>query len=346
MRSLLDRGIDLRALRLDTAIAAYLLDPAENRYALAELLERYTPHSMATDDAAAGQLDLGGSAVDDAQRAARAALAVNRLAPAVEAALEAQGMRRLYDEIENPLVRVLARMEHAGVGRRRRRAAPAPPAPHRGLQAPAGGGAPGRGPVVQPQLHAAAAPDPVRRAGPHAPEAHQDRLLHRRRVAGAPARPVARAHRPAPRVPGGREAAVDLRRGAPERGRTRRSHPRHVQPDRGPHRPAVVRPAQPAQHPGALRRGPAVPAGLRPAAGVGAPGRRLQPDRAALHRPPGRRPRADRRVRGPPGHPQRHRVADLRRRPRGGHPSSSGRRRRWCPTAWPTAWRPSGSASA
>ena len=116
MRSLLDRGIDLRALRLDTAIAAYLLDPAENRYALAELLERYTPHSMATDDAAAGQLDLGGSAVDDAQRAARAALAVNRLAPAVEQALDAQGMRRLYDEIENPLVRVLARMEHAGLG--------------------------------------------------------------------------------------------------------------------------------------------------------------------------------------------------------------------------------------
>ena len=153
-----------RALRLDTAIAAYLLDPAENRYALGELLERYTPHSMATDDAAAGQLDLGGSAVDDAQRAARAALAVNRLAPAVEAALEAQGMRRLYDEIENPLVRVLARMEHAGLGRRRRRAAPAPPAAHRGLQAAAGGGAPRRGPVVQPQLDAAAAPDPVRRA--------------------------------------------------------------------------------------------------------------------------------------------------------------------------------------
>jgi DNA polymerase-1 len=116
MRSLLDLGVDVRSLRLDTAIAAYLLDPAENRYALGELLERYTPHTLATDDAEEGQLDLGGSGVDQAQRAGRAALAVNRLAPAVEAALEAQGMWALYEEIENPLVRVLARMEHVGLG--------------------------------------------------------------------------------------------------------------------------------------------------------------------------------------------------------------------------------------
>jgi DNA polymerase-1 len=116
MRSLLLSGIDLRSLELDTAIAAYLLDPAENRYALGELLERYTTHTLATDDVAEGQLDLGGSGVDDAQRAAREALAVGRLAPALLAALEAQGMRSLYDTIENPLVRVLARMEHVGVG--------------------------------------------------------------------------------------------------------------------------------------------------------------------------------------------------------------------------------------
>lgn len=116
MRSLLDVGIDLRTLELDTAIGAYLLDPAENRYALGELLARYTPDTLATDDAPEGQLDLGGSGIDDAQRAARQALAVNRLAPALEAALDAQGMRTLSDEIETPLVRVLARMEHVGVG--------------------------------------------------------------------------------------------------------------------------------------------------------------------------------------------------------------------------------------
>ncbi len=115
MRSLLDLGIDLASLALDTAIAAYLIDPAENRYALGELLERYTAHTLASDDIPEGQLDLGGSGVDSSLRAARAALGVDRLAPALEAALEAQGMRGLYDEIENPLVRVLARMEHVGI---------------------------------------------------------------------------------------------------------------------------------------------------------------------------------------------------------------------------------------
>ena len=43
----------------------------------------------------------------------------------------------------------------------------------------------------------------------------------------------------------------------------RRAHPRHLQPDGGPHRAARLRPAQPAQHPGAHRGGPAVPPGVR-----------------------------------------------------------------------------------
>ena len=38
MRALLDRGIDVRTLALDTALAAYLLDPAETRYVLDDLL--------------------------------------------------------------------------------------------------------------------------------------------------------------------------------------------------------------------------------------------------------------------------------------------------------------------
>src|SRR4029453_7627984 len=36
MRSLFDLGVDVRCLGLDTAIAAYLLDPAESRYLLDE----------------------------------------------------------------------------------------------------------------------------------------------------------------------------------------------------------------------------------------------------------------------------------------------------------------------
>ena len=42
MRSLLQLDIEVRGLTLDTAIAAYLIDPAEARYALPDLIEKYT----------------------------------------------------------------------------------------------------------------------------------------------------------------------------------------------------------------------------------------------------------------------------------------------------------------
>jgi DNA polymerase-1 len=116
MRTLLDDDIDLTGLGLDTAIAAYLIDPAETQYAVGALLEKYTPYALPTDDpSTAGQLDFGDSGIDDARRAARFALAISRLAPALERSLDAQGMAQLYADIENPLVRVLARMEHVGV---------------------------------------------------------------------------------------------------------------------------------------------------------------------------------------------------------------------------------------
>ena len=104
------------------------------------------------------------------------------------------------------------------------------------------------------------------------------------------------------------------------RDRRRRSHPRHLQPDRRPHRPPQLRQAEPAQHPGPQRRGPRVPHRVRAGPRSRAARRRLQPDRAALHRPPGPRPRSDRRVHERSGHPQRHRGAGVRRRAEGRHP--------------------------
>ena len=117
MRSLLEADVDVRGLRLDTAIAAYLIDPAEARYELADLLLKFTGFAPPGDDAAAaGQLDLTGNAVTDAERAGRDALAVHHIAGPIEASLHALGMSVLYHSIENPLVRVLAKMEHVGVG--------------------------------------------------------------------------------------------------------------------------------------------------------------------------------------------------------------------------------------
>jgi DNA polymerase-1 len=116
MRALLAKGRSLGGLRLDTAIAAYLIDPAESRYSLDELLAKYTDHRIEADGAGAsqGQLDFGDRG-DGRERAGAEALAVGRLADVLEVALEQQGMADLYRAIENPLVAVLAKMEHVGI---------------------------------------------------------------------------------------------------------------------------------------------------------------------------------------------------------------------------------------
>ena len=115
MRWLLDQGGEVPGLRLDTAIAAYLIDPADTRYALRDLLVRYTRFQLPDDGAgSSGQLDFGGGP-DERQLAARNALAVAHLSAALEASLDKQGMADLYSSIENPLVGVLAKMEHVGI---------------------------------------------------------------------------------------------------------------------------------------------------------------------------------------------------------------------------------------
>ena len=117
MRSLLEADVDLGGLQLDVAIAAYLIDPAEARYELADLLVKHTEFAPPSDDAASsGQLDLDGRAITPPEQAGRDALAVHHIAGPIEASLDAQGMAELYHSIENPLVRVLAKMEHVGVG--------------------------------------------------------------------------------------------------------------------------------------------------------------------------------------------------------------------------------------
>ncbi len=116
MRALLRHDVGVRGLALDTAIAAYLIDPAETRYAVGQLLEKYTSYQLSAEDdpAAAGQLDFG-AAGDRRAQVGTEALAVTHLADALERALEQQGMAELYRTIENPLVRVLAKMEHVGI---------------------------------------------------------------------------------------------------------------------------------------------------------------------------------------------------------------------------------------
>jgi DNA polymerase-1 len=116
MRGLMAAGVTFTHLELDPAIAAYLVDPAGDQYLLEELAARYAGVDLAPPGGTpAGQLDLMAAAADPAEDASRRAAAVARVYEPLSAALSARGMSRLYDEVERPLVRVLAEMEAAGV---------------------------------------------------------------------------------------------------------------------------------------------------------------------------------------------------------------------------------------
>jgi DNA polymerase I len=109
-----DSAIDVRTLDLDTVVGAYLLDPAETTYELPDLARRYLSLDVATGTAAEeGQLDLDGSS--GVEESGRRAAAVYRLAVALEDGMAARELTELYQTVERPLVRVLARMEEAGV---------------------------------------------------------------------------------------------------------------------------------------------------------------------------------------------------------------------------------------
>ena len=118
MVTMLNEGIDMHELALDTQIASYLLDPADTRYALGEVLIKYARCELPSADTAAGsgQLSFGDDSVDAAQLICRHALAVDRLIEPMQQALDAQALRTLNDDIEVPLVRVLAKMEVIGIG--------------------------------------------------------------------------------------------------------------------------------------------------------------------------------------------------------------------------------------
>ena len=119
MRSCLNLGIDLDEMVLDTAIAAYLLDPSESRYELKQVVSRYLNIDFASVDAKTqdGQLNFDQPDASSVAStvAATEAIGVGLVAPVMVNALESQKLTRLYSDIEHPLVRVLARMEFLGV---------------------------------------------------------------------------------------------------------------------------------------------------------------------------------------------------------------------------------------
>lgn len=116
MRSLLSDGIDIQSLVLDTAIAAYLINPSHSGYSLADVSLDMLGVVPSAEKETDGQFDFGGNAESDAMNSSgENAWLVSQLRPVIERKIAEISNQSLYQDIENPLVRVLARMEHLGV---------------------------------------------------------------------------------------------------------------------------------------------------------------------------------------------------------------------------------------
>ncbi|MBO0821459.1 MAG: DNA polymerase I, partial [Nocardiopsaceae bacterium] len=109
------RGFVLDGLTSDTALAAYLALPGQRTFDLADLCLRYLGRELKEAEES-GQLTLDGSGeAESAQALVLRARATLDLAAALDADLTQRGATRLLDDIELPLVRVLADMERAGI---------------------------------------------------------------------------------------------------------------------------------------------------------------------------------------------------------------------------------------
>ena len=106
-------GASYEGLAFDAVVASYLLNPGRRAYTLDELaLEFLGERSGAGAEGVAGE---GAALEPTARAAAQAADAVLRLAEPVRDRLKTEGLLPIFDEMELPLVPVLADMESAGV---------------------------------------------------------------------------------------------------------------------------------------------------------------------------------------------------------------------------------------
>jgi DNA polymerase-1 len=120
VRRLHDAGVELAGLGFDTALAAYVINPATRAYDLGEVAGRFAGLELESPDrggsgrGAQGAFDF--SEGPDLERAGRRVMAIDLLEERLRAELAARDEIDLFDRFELPLVGVLARMEEVGIG--------------------------------------------------------------------------------------------------------------------------------------------------------------------------------------------------------------------------------------
>ena len=103
----------LNGLAGDTMIAAYLLNPSRTSQTLTDLADEYLDICLGPVPVIDGPLSLASS--DVTRACASAACAIVRLHEALRPKLQEHGLAALYQDLELPLVEVLAEMEATGI---------------------------------------------------------------------------------------------------------------------------------------------------------------------------------------------------------------------------------------
>ncbi len=118
VRALVEIGLDPPEVSFDTALAAWVVNPAQRAPELGDLA--YRELGIVVDDAddheAAAQSAFDFDGGVDLEAAGRRAVAIDRLVEPLTRRLTDRGSLDLYRTIELPLIPILARMEVAGIG--------------------------------------------------------------------------------------------------------------------------------------------------------------------------------------------------------------------------------------
>ncbi|MDT0215273.1 DNA polymerase I [Rothia sp. ARF10] len=111
------RGMPVRGVAMDTALAAYLVKPDQRSFDLADLVVRHLGRELKAEAPAGGQgmLDLGTEDEVVGQDAMVRARAVLDLSVPLAEQLESTGGTELLRDLELPLVEILASMERTGI---------------------------------------------------------------------------------------------------------------------------------------------------------------------------------------------------------------------------------------
>ena len=115
-RTLLDLGHDLARPVMDTALASYIVNPSQRTYGLEEIAERLLGLELVSPDEESADGMLPFDEGPDVELEGRRVEAVRRLVDTLHEELESREELDLFLTYELPLVPVLARMEHAGIG--------------------------------------------------------------------------------------------------------------------------------------------------------------------------------------------------------------------------------------